>query len=293
MVAKTNSQRASAPMRQDEWDDAPVAVIEPLRGWQVVNLGEIWRYRELLYFVTWRDVKVRYKQTAIGAVWAVLQPFLTMVAFSVIFGRLMHVETGGVPYPVFSYSALLPWTFFASSLSRAGNSMVHDANLISKVYFPRLILPMAAVVSMLLDFAIAFIILLAMMAYYHIPFTREIVWLPFFLLLAFMTALGVGLWLAALNVRYRDITYVIPFMVQFWLFITPVAYSSAIVPEQWRTLYALNPMVGVVEGFRWALLGSEDPPGRMVLLSAAVVALVFLGGLLYFRRAEDEFADVV
>lgn len=268
-------------------------VIEPPRGWQALDLREIWHYRELLYFLAWRDVKVRYKQTAIGVVWVVLQPLLTMVIFSVIFGQLLSVPTDGEPYPVFAFVALLPWTFFAGALSRSGHSLVADANLIAKVYFPRLIMPFAAVLSMLVDFAISFIILLGMLAFYGIVPGPAVLALPLLLLLAFLTALGFGLWLSALNVKYRDVGYVIPFLVQFWLFLTPVAYPSSIIPESWRFLYSLNPMAGVVDGFRWALLGEQNLPGMSILLSTIVVLALFIGGLFYFRRMEFEFADVV
>lgn len=268
-------------------------VIEPPRGWQALDLREIWHYRELLYFLAWRDVKVRYKQTAIGVVWVILQPLLTMVIFSVIFGQLLSVPTDGEPYPVFAFVALLPWTFFAGALSRSGHSLVADANLIAKVYFPRLIMPFAAVLSMLVDFAISFIILLGMLAFYGIVPGPAVLALPLLLLLAFLTALGFGLWLSALNVKYRDVGYVIPFLVQFWLFLTPVAYPSSIIPESWRFLYSLNPMAGVVDGFRWALLGEQNLPGMSILLSTIVVLALFIGGLFYFRRMEFEFADVV
>jgi len=268
-------------------------LIEPPRRWEALELREIWRYRELLYFLAWRDVKVRYKQTAIGASWAILQPLVTMVVFSVIFGSLIQVPSGGVPYPIFSYAALLPWTFFAGALTRSGNSLVYDANLVSKVYFPRMILPFAAVLSLLVDFAIAFIILLGMMLFYGIIPGAAVITLPFFLLLAFMTSLGIGLWLSALNVKYRDIAYIIPFLAQFWLFVTPVAYPSTIIPEHWRFLYSLNPMVAVVEGFRWALLGQQNVQGEFIFLSTMVVVTLFIGGLFYFRRVEAEFADVV
>jgi len=271
---------------------API-LIEPPRGWEALELREIWRYRELLYFLAWRDVKVRYKQTAIGASWAILQPLVTMVVFSVIFGSLIQVPSGGVPYPIFSYAALLPWTFFAGALTRSGNSLVYDANLVSKVYFPRMILPFAAVLSLLVDFAIAFIILLGMMLFYGIIPGAAVITLPFFFLLAFMTSLGIGLWLSALNVKYRDIAYIIPFLAQFWLFVTPVAYPSTIIPEHWRFLYSLNPMVAVVEGFRWALLGQQNVQGEFIFLSTMVVVTLFIGGLFYFRRVEAEFADVV
>jgi lipopolysaccharide transport system permease protein len=268
-------------------------VIEPPRRWEAIHVGELWAYRELLYFLTWRDVKVRYKQTAIGAAWAVLQPLLTMVVLAVIFGAFMRVPTDGLPYPVFAYAALLPWNFFASSLSRASSSLVNDASLISKVYFPRLLLPVSAVLSMTIDFGIAFIILLGMMAWYGIVPGVAVLTLPFFLLLAFITALGCGLWLSALNVRYRDIAYITPFLIQVWFFITPVAYPSSIIPERWRALYGLNPMAGVVEGFRWALLNTAEAPQATILVSTGVVVLLFVGGIFWFRRLEQGFADVV
>lgn len=274
-------------------DTPPMLVIQPTRGWATLNLRDLWRYRELLYFLTWRDVKVRYKQTVIGALWAMLQPFLTMVIFTVIFGRLAGVPSDGVPYPVFSYSALLPWTFFATALTQAGTSLVTNANLISKIYFPRLLVPIAGVLVGVVDFAVAFIVLLGMMLFYGIVPGIAALMLPLFVLLGFMTALGISLWLSALNVKYRDIRYTIPFLTQFWLFLTPVAYPSSMIPERWRLLYGLNPMAGVVEGFRWALLGDEHAPGGMILVSAIVVIMLFVGGVFYFRRMEREFADVV
>ena len=236
---------------------------------------------------------MRYKQTAIGAAWAVLQPLLTMAIFAVIFGRLIRVPSDGAPYPVFAYAALLPWNFFATALTRAGSSLVNDASLITRVYFPRVLLPVSAVLSATLDFGIAFIILLAMMGWYGIVPGVALLTLPLFLLLAFITALGCGLWLSALNVRYRDIGYAIPFLIQIWLFITPVAYPSSIVPERWRGLYGLNPMAGVVEGFRWALLDTAAAPGGTIAVSTAVVAVLFLGGVVWFRRMDHSFADVV
>lgn len=271
----------------------PPLLIKPTSGWASLNLRDLWHYRELLYFLTWRDIKVRYKQTAIGAAWAVLQPFLTMIVFAVIFGRLAKVPSDGVPYPVFSYTALLPWTFFAAAITLAGTSLVTNINLVSKIYFPRLIVPTAAVLVGVVDFAIAFAVLIGMMLFYGIVPGIAVLTLPLFVLLAFMTALGISLWLSALNVKYRDIRYTIPFLTQFWLFVTPVAYPSSMIPEKWRLLYGLNPMAGVVEGFRWALLGTEQAPGGMILVSAAVVIVLFVGGLFYFRRMEREFADVI
>ena len=285
-MTEAQSARENAP-------SAPMIVILPPRGWLGLNLGDLWAYRELLYFLTWRDIKVRYKQTVLGAAWAIIQPLVTMVIFSIVFGRLARLPSDGLPYPIFTYAALLPWTFFAGAVTRAGSSVVGSAGLISKVYFPRLVVPLSAVVSGVVDFAIAFVILLGMMAYYGAKPTLAVLALPLFLLLALATALGVALWLSALNVRYRDVGYVIPFLVQIWLFASPVAYSSSLVPERWRPLYGLNPMAGVVEGFRWALLGTAWKPGLLIAVSVGVVLIVLLSGALYFRRMEDTFADVV
>ncbi|CAN5361549.1 ABC transporter permease [soil metagenome] len=271
----------------------PTIVIQPSSGWAALRLGEVWRYRELLYFLTWRDLKLRYKQTLIGAVWAVIQPFMTMVVFAVIFGRLVGVPSDGLPYPVFAYAALVPWTFFATSMTQAGMSLVRDSNLISKVYFPRLVSPTASVLSGVVDFGVAFAVLLGVMAWYGIVPGLAVLTIPFFLLLALLSSLGISLWLAALNVKYRDIRYTIPFLTQFWLYATPVAYPSSLIPEQWRLLYGLNPMAGVIEGFRWALLGTANPPGAMIVVSASIVIAIFVGGLFFFRRMEREFADVI
>jgi lipopolysaccharide transport system permease protein len=272
---------------------ADVLRIQPSRGWTSLGLRELWSYRELLYFLTWRDIKVRYKQTALGAAWAVIQPFFTMVVFSLFFGRLARMPSDGIPYPIFSYAALVPWMFFANGLGNSTNSLVGSANLIKKVYFPRLAIPLATVLSEAVDFAIAFVVLIGMIFYFGITPTSHVVWLPLLLLLAVTTALGVGLWLSALNVQYRDIRYVVPFITQFWMFATPIAYPSSLLSEPWRTIYALNPMVGVVEGFRWALLGTRAAPGPMVLVSAAMAVAILIGGALYFRRMEKQFADVV
>ncbi|MGQ9569001.1 MAG: ABC transporter permease [Anaerolineae bacterium] len=266
--------------------------IAPTRGWKVLDLRELWEYRELLYFLTWRDIRVRYKQTVLGAAWAIIQPFFTMVVFSLFFGRLAKVPSDGVPYPIFSYAALLPWNYFAGSLSGAGNSLVGSANLIRRVYFPRLVIPLSSVLAGLVDFAIAFLVLLGMMVYFGVRPTTGALLLPGFLLLALVTALGVGLWLSALNVKYRDVRYVIPFLTQFWMFATPVAYPSSLLGEPWRTLYGLNPMVGVVEGFRWALLGTQ-PPSTMVGVSALVAVVLLVSGAFYFRQVERTFADVI
>ena len=267
--------------------------IEPAKGWTAVGLRELWQYRELLYFLIWRDVKVRYKQTALGAAWAIIQPLFMMLVFSLFFGRLARVPSDGIPYPVFSFCALLPWQLFAHALTESSNSLVGNQNLITKVYFPRLVIPMAAVLGGVIDFLIAFAILLLLMLYYGIVPGWAILTLPAFLLLGIATALGVGLWLSALNVQYRDVRYTINFLVQFWLFATPVAYPSSLIPEKWRVFYGLNPMAGVVEGFRWALLGKSEPPGMMLWVSVVMVVLILCGGLYYFRRMEQEFADVV
>jgi len=272
---------------------APVTVIRPTRGWISLGLGELWAYRELLYFLVWRDVKVRYKQTALGAAWAIIQPFFTMVVFSLFFGQLARMPSDGVPYPVFAFAALVPWTFFATGLTQSSNSLVASQNLLKKVYFPRLAIPIATVLSGGVDFVIAFLVLLGMMAHYDIALGVNALWLPALLLLALVTALGVGFWLAALNVKYRDVRYVVPFLVQFWLFATPIAYPSSLLGEPWRTLYALNPMVGVVEGFRWALLGTATAPGAALAVSAAAALLLLVGGAYYFRRMEKTFADLV
>ncbi len=276
-------------------DDAPVpiTIIEPSRGWVALKLGELWEYRELLYFLTWREVKVRYKQTALGAAWAIIQPLFTMIVFSLFFGRLAKVPSDGIPYPLFSLAALIPWTFFANGLTLSSNSLVSSSNLISKVYFPRLTIPISAVLSGVVDFAISLILLVGMMAFYHLVPTLRCVYLPLFVLLGFVTALGVGLWLSALNVEYRDVRYAVPFLTQFWLFATPIAYPASLLHGPWRTLYGLNPMVGVVEGFRWALLGTNTAPGPSIAASTLAALLILVGGAFYFRRMEKTFADIV
>jgi lipopolysaccharide transport system permease protein len=271
----------------------PTLYIDPPSSWTSLGIRELWNYRELLYFLVWRDVKVRYKQTVLGAAWAVIQPFFMMVVFSLFFGRLAHMPSDGFPYPVFTFCALLPWQLFAHALTESSNSIVANERLITKVYFPRLVVPIAGVIGGLVDFFIAFVILLGMMAYYRIVPGWTIVALPGLILLAIATALAVGLWLSALNVQYRDVRYTINFLVQVWLFATPVAYPSSIIPQRWRPLYGLNPMAGVVEGFRWALLGKTDPPGALLWVSVTVVILLLIGGLYYFRRMEQQFADVV
>ncbi|MCC6612302.1 MAG: ABC transporter permease [Anaerolineae bacterium] len=268
--------------------------IQPTRGWSALRLGEVWEYRELLYFLTWRDIKVRYKQTVLGAAWAILQPFFTMVVFSLFFGRLADIPSDGVPYPIFSYTALVPWTFFAYGLTQSSNSLVVSANMIKKIYFPRLIVPVASVLSGVVDFALAFLVLLGMMLVFGVLPTAKIILLPYLLLLALITSLGVGLWLSALNVQFRDIRYTIPFLTQFWMFCTPIAYPSSLIQnDTLRLLYGINPMTGVVEGFRWALLNTDTAPGPMLVLSSVVAVLLLVSGILVFRRLEKTFADVV
>jgi lipopolysaccharide transport system permease protein len=268
-------------------------IIRPSDGWVSLRLKDLWEYRELLYFLMWRDIKVLYKQTVLGVAWAILQPFLTMVVFSIFFGRLAKVPSDGIPYPIFTYCALLPWQLFAKALTASGNSLVENQQLITKVYFPRLVIPTSAVLAGLVDFGISFVVLLGMMFYYGIVPTAAVLTLPLFLLFAIATALAVGLWLSALNVQYRDVRYTIPFLTQFWLFATPIAYPSTLVPETWRTLYGLNPMAGVVEGFRWALLGRAGGIGPLLMVSVLAVTVLLVGGLIYFRRMEKTFADVV
>jgi lipopolysaccharide transport system permease protein len=271
----------------------PVYQIAPSRAWVPLKLGELWAYRELLYFLVWRDIKVRYKQTALGVGWAILQPLLTMVVFSVFFGRLAGVPSDGVPYPVFAFCALVPWQLFAFCLTESSNSVVAQQRMISKVYFPRLIMPLAALGVGLADCAMASVVLLLLTLYYGIVPGPSVLVLPLWMLLAVASALSVGLWLSSLNVRYRDVRYTVPFLAQTWMFATPVAYPSSIVPEAWRPVYALNPMVGVVDGFRWALLGSGGAPGLTSVISAASVAVLLVGGLYFFRRTERTFADMV
>jgi len=271
----------------------PRVAIRPARGWTALDLGELWQYHELLFFLIWRDIKVRYKQTALGASWAVLQPVFSMVVFSLFFGRLAKVPSDGIPYPVFSYCALLPWQLFAYALAESSNSVVANERLISKIYFPRLVIPIAGVLAGLVDFAIAFVVLIFLMLYYGIIPTWTIATLPLFVLLAILTALAAGLWLAALNVQYRDVRYTVGFLTQIWLFLSPVAYPSSLVPARYRLIYGLNPMAGVVEGFRWALIGKTPAPSALLAVSVGVVLLLLVGGLFYFRRMENSFADVI
>ena len=271
----------------------PTVLIQPRKHLFDLDLAGIWVYRELLYFLVWRDLKVRYKQTLIGAGWVVIQPLMTMAIFTVIFGNFAQIPSDGLPYPIFSYAALLPWNLFSSSLSRGGESVVGNANLVTKIYFPRLILPLSGVLSPMADFAIAFVILIGMMIWFGITPTVGILMLPIFVLLAICTALAVGLWLAALNVRYRDVRYTIPFLIQIWMFASPVAYPVSMVPEKWRWLYSLNPMAGVIEGFRWALLGNQSPDFYVIAISATMVMALLAAGIVYFKQMERTFADEV
>ena len=285
LMEQTNKKSGIQPI--------PLFVSEPSRGWISFQLADLWEYRELFYFLVWRDMKVRYKQTILGIVWAILQPLVTMAVFSVIFGKLGKMPSDGIPYPIFSYAALVPWQLFSKALTASGNSLVSNQQLITRVYFPRLIIPLSAALAGLVDFGLSFIILLGMMYWYGVIPTAAILALPLFIVLVIVTALAVGLWLAALNVRYRDVQHTIPFLTQFWLFVTPIAYSGSIVPEQWRALYGLNPMVGVVEGFRWALLGQPRPLDTSLIVSVLVVSILFAGSLIFFKRMEQTFADVV
>ena len=282
--------RAQVPLSTSP---AATVRIEPPRGWLELHLREVWMYRELLYFMIWRDLKVRYKQTLIGVAWVVLQPIMSMGAFTLFFGKLAKLPSDGLPYPVFYFAALLPWTYFSTALAKATNVVVGSQNLITKVYFPRLTLPLSAVLSGLVDFAIAFLLMLALLVEYRLYSGVHLFWLPFFLLLALATALGVGLWLSALNALYRDVGHVLPFVVQFWMLASPVAYPSSLVPVKWRWLYGLNPMAGVIEGFRWSLTGHGQPPGPMMIGSAVAVVAILLGGAVFFQRMEGTVADLV
>ena len=270
-----------------------VLFIRPTTGWVSLKLAELWAYRELLYFLVWRDIKVRYKQTALGAAWAIIQPLFTMVVFSLFFGRLARIPSDGIPYPLFSFAALVPWTFFANGLTASSNSLVGSSQLITKVYFPRLTIPIGTVLAGVVDFALAFLVLLLMMLWYGVTPGLNILWLPLLLLLALISSLGVGLWLSAMNVKYRDVRYVVPFITQIWMFMTPIAYPSSLLKGPWRAVYSANPMVGVIEGFRWALLRTNTKPGASIMISAATALAILVGGALYFRRMERNFADIV
>ncbi len=280
--------------------DLTVTIIRPSRGWVSLDLNEVWKFRELFYFFIWRDIKVRYKQTILGAAWAIIVPFMNMVVFSLFFGKLAKIPSDGIPYPLWNFAALVPWQFFANGINNSSSSLVTSSNMIKKIYFPRLILPTTAALSGIVDFFLAFFVLLLMIYGYDLlniegfalHFTMNLLWLPFFLLLAIVTALGVGLWLSAMNVQFRDVRYVVPFLTQLWLFATPIAYPSSIIPETWRVLYGLNPMVGVVEGFRWVLLNTDSAPGPIMVASVIASIVLLLSGAYYFRRMERTFADV-
>ena len=281
------------PARRVDFSGRRVTLVRPSHGWHSIDLQELWEYRDLIYFLVWRDIKVRYKQTALGAAWAVLQPLLTMAVFSLFFGRLSRVPSDRVPYPLFSLAALVPWSFFSYGLSQSANSLVGSQNLIKKVYFPRLAIPLGTVLSGLVDFGLGLLVLLAMMLAYGVTPGWRTLWIVPLLLLTLLAALGVGFWLSALNVQYRDVRFIVPFLIQLWLFATPIAYPSSLLHEPWRTVYAINPLVGVVEGFRWALLGTRTAPGGMLVVSSLATLLIFLGGAMYFRRMENTFADLV
>lgn len=290
---EAESLRAIAPSVALPSKAAPVIRIEAAKPWPSLRLRELWGYRELIYFLVWRDVKVRYKQSVLGAGWAIIQPLFTMLLFGLFFGRLAKVPSDGIPYPVFSFCALVPWTYFSNGLTQASNSLISNASLIKKVYFPRLAIPLAKVFSALVDFGVAFTLLVGMTFYYHVHPSLRMLWVPLFLLLAMATALGAALWLSSLNVRIRDVEQALPFLTQVWLFATPVAYPSSLLKEPWRTFYGINPMVGVVEGFRWALLGAKTKPGPMIIVSALVAVVMLVVGAFWFRRMEKTFADVL
>ena len=284
-MSVVDTQREESPLSQ--------TIVKPSKGWAGVNLRELWRYRELIFFLIWRDIKVRYKQTLLGAAWAIIQPFFTMVIFSVFFGQLAQIPSDDIPYPIFSYTALLPWQLFENGIRKAGNSLVASRNLITKVYFPRLAIPLASVIAGLVDFVLALTVLFGMMWYFDYRPTGAVWFMPLLLLLTLITALGTGLWLSALNVAYRDVGYLIPFILRVWFFLTPITYSVSIVPEVYQTIYALNPMTGVIQGFRWSMLGVGTPPSILLTTSSVAAIILLVSGIMYFRRMERTFADVV
>jgi lipopolysaccharide transport system permease protein len=285
--------RSASPVEVAPAASLPILRVEATKGWVSLRLREIWTARGLLYFLVWRDVKVRYKQTVLGAAWAILQPVMAMVIFSIFFGRLAKMPSAGVPYPIFAYAGLVPWQFFSLALTESSNSLVNNKSLITKIYFPRVVIPCAGIFAALVDFTIALVVLAGMMAYYGIAPTPRLLVVPLLVAFVVLTALAAGLWLSALNVKYRDVRYLIPFLTQFWLFATPIAYSSDLVPPAYRAFYGLNPMAGVVEGFRWAVLGTHTNIGSVMIGSAIAVVVLFLTGLAYFRRTEKYFADLV
>lgn len=280
-------------MNQESIQQFDEIVLEPPRGWWSLRLADLWMFRELLFFLVWRDIKVRYKQTLLGASWAILQPLFSMVIFSVIFGKFANLPSDGIPYPIFSYTALLPWQLFSRALTDASSSLVSDQQFITKIYFPRLFLPAASILSGIIDFFVAFSILFVMMAYYKIPLTLNILIVPLLILYTVIVCMAVAMWLSSINVKYRDVKYALPFLVQVWLYATPVAYSISLVPKEWQILYGLNPMVGVVEGFRWALLGSQANIGLLLGVSVLIVIPLFIGGIIYFQRMELTFSDII
>ncbi len=271
-----------------------LVTIKPAKGWVPLNLKDLWHYRELIYFLTWRDLKVRYKQSVLGVLWAILKPFMNMVVFTIFFGELAKIPSDGIPYPIFSYTGLLPWGFFAAALDVSARSMLQSGSMVSKIYFPRIIVPLSSVFANLVDFLIAFVILIGMMIYYQIVPTINTLWLPVFILLAMITAIGVGLWFSALLVMYRDVNYMLPFISEIWKFISPVVYSATLIPEKWQWLYSINPMAGVVSGFRWALLGQPETISfGSLAISGGISLVVFISGLYFFRRMERIFADMI
>jgi lipopolysaccharide transport system permease protein len=278
-------------------DRSPITYLRPAKGLAALNLKDLWEYRELIYFLTWRDLKVRYKQTLLGFTWVILQPVINMVVFTILFGQLLKVPTDGIPYPIFSFAALLPWLYFAGSLSRSSTTLVGSANLISKVYFPRMVIPIAGVLSGLVDFLVSLIVLIGMMLFYKIMPTWNLLLLPVFLFLAMLTALGFGLWFSALNVRFRDVNHLVPFIIEIWKYATPVIYGATLIPERFRFLLGLNPMTGVVEGFRWAILGSKYVesfnPGPLFIISISITLVVLISGVIFFRNTERTFADII
>ena len=290
----TNTQKGNMTVQSV----SPVTLIRPPRGWQAINLRDLWLYRELVYFLTWRDIKVRYKQAVLGIGWAIIQPIVTMVVFTFIFNQFLDVKPdAGIPdewYPIFAFAGLLPWQFFQGALQRASTSLVSNSNLLTKVYFPRLIIPSSAVAAGLVDFGFSFLIMIGLMIYFGVPFTLQLLWLPLFLMVALLTALAVGLWLSALNVQYRDVQHMVPFLLTIWMYVSPVVYPIDVINVGgfWKAVYALNPMVGVIQGFRWVLFGT-NPPGWMFAISMAMVLLLLGSGLFYFRRMERTFADLI
>jgi len=285
--------QADSEIKMAAETDAPVVYLRPPKGWSALNLRDLWFYRELIYFMTWRDIKVRYKQAVLGISWAILNPVLTMVIFSVIFGNLAKLPSDGIPYPLFSFAGLLPWNLFAMALQRSSVSLVSNSNLLTKVYFPRLVIPFASVLAALVDFGLSFLVMLGLMVYYKVELTWNVLWLVPLALLAMLTAMSVGIWLSAFNVLYRDVQQMVPFLINAWMYASPVAYSAGLIPMgKWQIIYGLNPMAGVIQGFRWALLGGS-PPDKLLIISIGVVVVLLISGLFYFRRMERTFADTI